>query len=258
MQKDILHSGYTPVLSREEEHVLAVKLYENHDLDAARELVLSQMRFVSFIAGKYNGYGLEHEDLVQEGTIGLMKAVKKFNPYREVRLSTFSVHWIRAEIHEFIFKNWKIVKLATTKAQRKLFFKLAKARSQEHNTLPYDEILAIAEDLSVRPEDVIEMEVRLGFNPVLLDADAEVPPEVPDLSNNPETNLVSVDLQAHQNEKMMHALSKLNPRQLDIIQSRFLLDKKKTLAELANKYGVSQEAIRLNEKKALDILRSSF
>jgi len=123
---DQLHSPkYPPRLTKDEEYDLAVELYENHDLDAARKLILSHMRFVDYIAGGYSGYGIDHDDLIQEGTVGLMKSIKKFNPYRNVRLSSFSVYWIRAEIHEFIFRNWKIVKVATTKAQRKLFFKMS-------------------------------------------------------------------------------------------------------------------------------------
>jgi RNA polymerase sigma-32 factor len=258
MNQPIIQPNYQPVLSKEEEHDLAMKLYENHDLDAARQLVLSQMRFVSFIAGKYNGYGLEHEDLVQEGTIGLMKAVKKFNPHKKVRLSTFAVHWVRAEIHEFIFKNWKIVKLATTKAQRKLFFKLSKARSQENLSLTEKEIISISEDLHVKPEEVIEMEYRLGFNPILIDADTDIPVEIADTSANPESKLISVDYHSHLNKKMIKALHKLSEKELDIIQSRFMSERKKTLAELAAKYFVSQEAIRQTEKKALGILRDNM
>ena len=258
MNETLFQPNYNPVLSKQEEHDLAMKLYENHDLDAARQLVLSQMRFVAFIAGKYNGYGLEHEDLVQEGTIGLMKAVKKFNPHKKVRLSTFAVHWVRAEIHEFIFKNWKIVKLATTKAQRKLFFKLSRARSNDRLSLTQKEIMAISDDLHVKPKDVIEMEFRLGFNPILIDADSEFPVEISDLSTNPESNLISVDYQSHLNVKMIEALHQLSDKELDIIQSRFMSEKKQTLAELASKYFVSQEAIRQTEKKALGILRDNM
>ena len=154
---------YPPILSAEEEHELAVSLFENHDLDAARKLVLSHIRFVAFIAHGYKGYGLEQADLIQEGTIGLMKAVKKFNPYKKVRLASFAVYWIRAEIHEFIFKNWKIVKVATTKAQRKLFFKLKQAKAQIYQSLTEEQANDIAEDLGVKTSDVLEMEADFSL-----------------------------------------------------------------------------------------------
>ena len=152
---------YPPILSPEQEHALAIELFDNGDLTAARKLVLAHMRFVAFIAHSYKGYGLEQADLIQEGMVGLMKAIKRFNPYKKVRLSSFAVYWIRAEIHEYIFKNWKIVKVATTKAQRKLFFKLRQAKSHIFQALTSDQAEQIASDLGVRAKDVIEMESRL-------------------------------------------------------------------------------------------------
>ena len=157
---------YPPILTPEEEYSLAIELYDNGDLSAARKLVLAHMRFVAFIAHGYKGYGLEQADLIQEGMIGLMKAVKRFDPYKKVRLSSFAVYWIRAEIHEYIFKNWKIVKIATTKAQRKLFFKLKQAKAHIYTSLTNDQAEEIANDLGVRKQDVIEMESRLQLNDV--------------------------------------------------------------------------------------------
>lgn len=243
-------SGYPPVIDREEEYNLAVDLYENHNLEAAKKLVLSQMRFVSYIAGEYRGYGLEHEDLVQEGTIGLMKSVKKYNPYKKVRLSTFAVYWIRAEIHEFIFKNWKIVKLATTKAQRKLFFKLNKARVNIDGQLSDKQIIAIAEDLNVSRGDVIEMEKRLTFSPIRVDNDYEITAESPQ-----DGGLIELDDFSRKNKLMHDALIKLDDVEISIIKARFLSEEKVSLKELAVINGVSIETIRNWEKKAVNKLR---
>ena len=164
--RDLEVQKYPPILSPEQEYELAIELYENGNLSAAKKLVLAHMRFVAFIAHGYKGYGLEQADLIQEGTIGLMKAVKRFNPHKKVRLSSFAVYWIRAEIHEYIFKNWKIVKVATTKAQRKLFFKLRQAKSHIYQSLTSDQAEEIATNLGVRKKDVIEMESRLQLSDV--------------------------------------------------------------------------------------------
>jgi len=252
---------YPPILTPEEEHNLAVKLYENHDLSAARELVLSHMRFVAFIAHGYKGYGLEQEDLIQEGTIGLMKAVKRFNPNKNVRLASFAVYWIRAEIHEFIFKNWKIVKVATTKAQRKLFFKLKKAKSHIYNSLNSDQADQIADDLGVRRKDVLEMESRLQFNDVTFensnDEDSNAPEQYLTNENvqTPEQLLLTDDSNKDQQQQLYKALSSLDARSLDILQSRYMQEEKTTLHTLADKYNVSAERIRQLEIKAMQKIK---
>lgn len=254
---------YPPILSAEEEHKLAISLYENHDVLAAQKLILSHMRFVSFIAHGYKGYGLEQKDLIQEGAIGLMKAVKKFNPHRKVRLASFAVYWIRAEIHEFIFKNWKIVKVATTKSQRKLFFKLKSAKRQIYNSLTQKEADIIAKDLGVKSKDVLEMESRLQFNDVGFNItsnpkeDGSSPEElVIDDKNNPELLTIDADSHKHQQRNLYNALSLLDERSLDILQSRYLKEEKQTLYNLAEKYGVSAERIRQLENKAMKKLKS--
>ena len=255
---------YPPILSAEEEHELAVSLFENHDLDAARKLVLSHIRFVAFIAHGYKGYGLEQADLIQEGTIGLMKAVKKFNPYKKVRLASFAVYWIRAEIHEFIFKNWKIVKVATTKAQRKLFFKLKQAKAQIYQSLTEEQAKDIANDLGVKTSDVLEMEVRLQFNDVGLIADEDENTNSPEYyltdpnTQTPEQILVSEDDQKHSQQKLYQALSTLDERSLEILQARYLKEEKVTLHNLADKYGVSAERVRQLENKAMQKLKEAL
>jgi len=255
---------YPPILSAEEEHELAVSLFENHDLDAARKLVLSHIRFVAFIAHGYKGYGLEQADLIQEGTIGLMKAVKKFNPYKKVRLASFAVYWIRAEIHEFIFKNWKIVKVATTKAQRKLFFKLKQAKAQIYQSLTEEQAKDIANDLGVKTSDVLEMEARLQFNDVGLIADEDENTNSPEYyltdpnTQTPEQILVSEDDQKHSQQKLYQALSTLDERSLEILQARYLKEEKVTLHNLADKYGVSAERIRQLENKAMQKLKEAL
>ena len=255
---------YPPILSAEEEHELAVSLFENHDLDAARKLVLSHIRFVAFIAHGYKGYGLEQADLIQEGTIGLMKAVKKFNPYKKVRLASFAVYWIRAEIHEFIFKNWKIVKVATTKAQRKLFFKLKQAKAQIYQSLTEEQAKDIANDLGVKTSDVLEMETRLQFNDVGLIADEDENTNSPEYyltdpnTQTPEQILVSEDDQKHSQQKLYQALSTLDERSLEILQARYLKEEKVTLHNLADKYGVSAERVRQLENKAMQKLKEAL
>jgi len=254
---------YPPILSPEQEYALAVELFDNGDLSAARKLVLAHMRFVAFIAHSYKGYGLEQADLIQEGTIGLMKAVKRFNPYKKVRLSSFAVYWIRAEIHEYIFKNWKIVKVATTKAQRKLFFKLKQAKSHIFQALTNDQAEQIAADLGVRAKDVIEMESRLQLNDIAFevndDEDSFTPEQyLADPGQSPEQLLLSDSSEQDQQQKLYQALSTLDERSIDILQSRYLKEEKATLHTLANKYGVSAERVRQLENRAIKKLKESL
>jgi len=258
--RDLEVQKYPPILTPEEEYNLAIELYENGSLSAAKKLVMSHMRFVAFIAHGYKGYGLEQADLIQEGTIGLMKAVKRFNPHKKVRLSSFAVYWIRAEIHEYIFKNWKIVKVATTKAQRKLFFKLKQAKSNIFQSLTNEQAKVIATDLGVKEKDVIEMESRLQLNDVAFevsDDENAYSPEhyVADPGKNPEQLVLSDKSQEDQHKKLYQALSSLDQRSIEILQSRYLKEKKETLHTLADKYGVSAERVRQLENKAIKQLK---
>ena len=260
VSRDLEVQKYPPILTPEEEYDLAVELYENGSLSAAKKLVMSHMRFVAFIAHGYKGYGLEQADLIQEGTIGLMKAVKRFNPHKKVRLSSFAVYWIRAEIHEYIFKNWKIVKVATTKAQRKLFFKLKKAKSNIFQSLTNEQAKVIADDLGVKEKDVIEMESRLQLNDVAFevndDEDAYTPEHyVADPGKNPEQLVLSDKSQEDQHKRLYQALSSLDQRSIEILQSRYLKEEKETLHTLADKYGVSAERVRQLENKAIKKLK---
>ena len=260
VSRDLEVQKYPPILTPEEEYDLAIELYENGSLSAAKKLVMSHMRFVAFIAHGYKGYGLEQADLIQEGTIGLMKAVKRFNPHKKVRLSSFAVYWIRAEIHEYIFKNWKIVKVATTKAQRKLFFKLKQAKSNIFQSLTNEQAKVIANDLGVKEKDVIEMESRLQLDDVAFevnDDDDTFTPEhyVADPGKNPEQLVLSDKSQEDQHKKLYQALSFLDQRSIEILQSRYLKEKKETLHTLADKYGVSAERVRQLENKAIKKLK---
>ena len=260
VSRDLEVQKYPPILTPEEEYDLAIELYENGSLSAAKKLVMSHMRFVAFIAHGYKGYGLEQADLIQEGTIGLMKAVKRFNPHKKVRLSSFAVYWIRAEIHEYIFKNWKIVKVATTKAQRKLFFKLKKAKSNIFKSLTNEQAKVIADDLGVKEKDVIEMESRLQLNDVAFevndDEDAYTPEHyVADPGKNPEQLVLSDKSQEDQHKRLYQALSSLDQRSIEILQSRYLKEEKETLHTLADKYGVSAERVRQLENKAIKKLK---
>ena len=258
--RDLEVQKYPPILTPEQEYDLAIELYENGSLSAAKKLVLAHMRFVAFIAHGYKGYGLENADLIQEGTIGLMKAVKRFNPHKKVRLSSFAVYWIRAEIHEYIFKNWKIVKVATTKAQRKLFFKLRKAKSNIFQSLTSEQAQVIANDLGVRKKDVIEMESRLELSDVAFevhdDDDSYMPEQyISDPGATPEQLALNDNHQEDQHNKLYQALSSLDERSIDILQSRYLKDEKSTLHTLADKYGVSAERVRQLENKAIKKLK---
>ncbi len=255
-----------PMLSAEEEHDLAVRLRENQDLEAARSLVMSHLRFVVRIARGYNGYGLPQHDLIQEGTVGLMKAVRRFDPEMGVRLVSFAVHWIKAEIHEYILRNWRIVKVATTKAQRKLFFNLRSAKKRL-GWFSQQEVNAVAEDLGVKAETVLEMESRLANYDVAFDgaddADGDVPSVapaayLPDLRHEPSALLERADTETAQRDELYGALDALDARSRDILQRRWLNEGKETLHELADEYGVSAERIRQIEAAALKKLRQSL
>ena len=252
-----------PVLTVEREQELARRLADDGDLDAARELVLSHLRFVVHIAKSYNGYGLGLGDLIQEGNVGLMKAVKRFDPERGVRLVSFAVHWIKSEIHEFILRNWRIVKVATTKAQRKLFFNLRGAKKRLA-WLTRDEVSAIADDLGVPEKEVQQMESRLssydvGFDaPTDSDEDSIQAPAqyLEDHSADPASVVEGQDWSSTQVDQLREALETLDERSRDILQQRWLGDEgKSTLHELADQYGVSAERIRQLEKAALKKLK---
>jgi len=254
------------ILSQEEETQLAEDLYYNGNLDAARQLVMAHLRFVVHIARSYNGYGLPLGDLVQEGNVGLMKAVKRFNPEKGVRLVSFAVHWIKAEIHEFILRNWRIVKIATTKAQRKLFFNLRSAKKRL-GWMNKDEVDAVAKDLGVTSKDVMEMEMRMSnydasFDGVVNDDDDEntfAPiAYLEDKSTGPEEQLEFAQVDDQNQEKLQHAIAALDDRSRDIIARRWLTDDKATLHELAAEYDVSAERIRQIENTAMNKLRASF
>jgi RNA polymerase sigma-32 factor len=254
-----------PVLSAEEEYRLAVRLREQNDLDAARQLVMSHLRFVAHIARGYSGYGLPQADLIQEGNVGLMKAVKRFDPEMNVRLVSFAVHWIRAEIHEFILRNWRIVKVATTKAQRKLFFNLRSSKKRL-GWFNQEEVNTVARDLGVRPEDVREMEARMSgydasFDPFTDHEDEEERPFAPaaylqDLSMDPTTTLEQDDWESHNSERLHDAMDTLDERSRDILRKRWLAEEKVTLQDLADHYQVSAERIRQLESSAIKKLQS--
>lgn len=253
-----------PVLSVEEEQELATRLRNNEDLSAARRLVMSHLRFVVHIARSYSGYGLPQSDLIQEGNVGLMKAVKRFDPTQGVRLVSFAVHWIKAEIHEYVLRNWRIVKVATTKAQRKLFFNLrsAKKRLAWLNT---DEVDAIAKDLDVKPHVVREMEGRLSSTDAGFDASANDDDEqayqapanyLEDDRYDPAARIEENDYEEDSSRRLANALAQLDDRSRNILQQRWLAEHKSTLHELADEYGVSAERIRQLEKSAMKKLRA--
>jgi len=254
-----------PMLSAEEERELGRRLQRSNDLDAARRLILAHLRFVVRIARGYTGYGLALPDLIQEGNVGLMKAVKRFDPLQGVRLAAFAVHWIRAEIYEFVLRNWRIVKVATTKAQRKLFFNLHKAK-KHLGWLSGEEAAGVAEDLGVTSEDVLEMEQRLAGQDLLFDVhagdeDDERPAPVhylQDLRDEPATRLEAEDWEDKSSRALYEALDGLDPRARDIVQRRWLAEEKATLHELAAEYGVSAERIRQLENAAFRKLRQAL
>ena len=253
-----------PTLTKEEERELAVRFKEHNDLNAAKQLVLSQLRFVVHIARTYNGYGLPLADIIQEGNVGLMKAVKKFDPEKGVRLVTYAVHWIRAEIHEFVFDNWKIVKVATTKAQRKLFFKL-RSNKKKIGWLTNNEKTLIAEDLGVRTKDIETMEERLSSKDMVFDK-----PEKEDNINvspvgflpspNSDPSVIAEEDNWLENNLglLAEALEKIDTRSREILQSRWLNEEKTTLKDLAKQFDVSLERIRQIEEQAILDLREQL
>ncbi|RNF84524.1 RNA polymerase sigma factor RpoH [Montanilutibacter psychrotolerans] len=256
-----------PVLTAEDEQALARRFLQESDLDAARELVHSHLRFVVHVARGYSGYGLQIGDLIQEGNIGLMKAVKRFDPEQGVRLVSFAVHWIRAEMHEFILKNWRIVKVATTKAQRKLFFNLRKSKKRL-GWMNAEEVSAVARDLNVSEREVLEMESRLsgrdiGFDaPTNEDEDNAPPSPAAYLRAHEEDPSQMYEREDEEDSKLAllrEGLSGLDQRSRDIVQRRWLdADSKVTLQELADEYGVSAERIRQVEANALKKMRALF
>ncbi len=255
-----------PLLSAEEERELAERYRRDNDLDAAWQLVLSHLRFVVRIARGYSGYGLAEADLIQEGNIGLMKAVKRFDPSVGVRLVSFAVHWIRAEIHEFILRNWRIVKVATTKAQRKLFFNLRSAKKRL-GWMNKEEVDAVAEDLGVKSATVMEMEQRLNahdasFDPqVSQDGDSDyLAPAgyLEDLRFEPGQQAEDEDWESHSGDRLEQAMGRLDERSRIIIESRWLTEDKSTLQELADRFGVSAERIRQLEKNAMKKLKTAM
>lgn len=255
-----------PVLTADEERSLAERLHYDQDLDAARQLVLAHLRFVVHIAKSYSGYGLPQADLIQEGNIGLMKAVKRFDPTMGVRLVSFAVHWIKAEIHEYVIKNWRIVKIATTKAQRKLFFNL-RSMKKGSASLTQAEAQAIADELNVSKVDVLEMEGRLlnydtpiDGNP---DDDEERVAQAPihylaDHRYDPAQQVEDDDTEHSNSDRLMLAISSLDARSQAILAKRWLSENKSTLHELADEFGVSAERIRQLEKNAMDKVRAAL
>jgi RNA polymerase sigma-32 factor len=255
-----------PLLTPEQERELGESLYYQQDLEAARQMVLAHLRFVVHIARSYSGYGLPQADLIQEGNVGLMKAVKRFNPEMGVRLVSFAVHWIKAEIHEFILRNWRIVKVATTKAQRKLFFNL-RGQKKRLAWLNNDEVHAVAASLGVEPREVREMESRLSGHDMAFDPAADEDDEsaykspahyLEDHRYDPAVQLEACDWSDTASTNLHEALAGLDERSRDILQQRWLNEDKATLHELAAKYSVSAERIRQLEKNAMGKLKGSL
>ena len=255
-----------PILSFEQEQAYARELQETGDINAAQQLVLPHLRFVIKVANNYSGYGLAIADLIQEGNIGLMKAVKRFDPDVGVRLVSFAVHWIKAEMHEYILKNWRIVKIATTKAQRKLFFKL-RSQKKRLGWFKHEEVLDVAETLGVTPENVLEMENRLNNHDMPFDMSADDDDDsayqapaftLANDSPSPELLLEHKDSQQQTQETLMHALNDLDDRSRQIVSRRWLTDNKSTLHELADEFGVSAERIRQIEKNAFNKIKTQF
>ena len=257
--------GAFPVLSKEYEQSLANRFRSQEDLDAARELVMAHLRFVVHIAKGYTGYGLPLGDLIQEGNVGLMKAVKRFDPDYGVRLVSFAVHWIRAEIHEFVLRNWRIVKVATTKAQRKLFFNLRKSK-KSLSWLSQAETEAVAKDLGVSAKEVTEMERRLSARDAIFDPSPDTDDEraftpaayLPSPDADPATQVEQADWRNDATERMSRAITTLDDRSRHIIESRWLTEDKRTLHDLADEYGVSAERIRQIEANAIKKIRNAM
>lgn len=266
----IHYANTIPLLTLEEEQLFAKQLHDDGDISAAKKLILPHLRYVIKIAKGYMGYGLALSDLIQEGNIGLMKAVKRFNPDLGVRLVSFAVHWIKAEIHEFILKNWSIVKIATTKAQRKLFFNLRKMKKRL-GWFSKQEVQEVANDLGVKPETVLQMEARLNnmdtaFDTAATDngdsdygsADFTPSQYIEDDRFSPEKLLITEDSGSYQKEALYKALASLDERSQTILTSRWLADEKETLHDLANKFNVSAERIRQIEKVAFNKIKSAI
>lgn len=254
------------VLTAEQERELADRYFHEQDLEAARQLVLAHLRFVVHLARSYSGYGLSQSDLIQEGNIGLMKAVKRFNPDMGVRLVSFAVHWIKAEIHEFILRNWRIVKIATTKAQRKLFFNLRSSK-KSLGWLNNDEAQAMADDLGVDTVVVRQMEGRMASYDMAFDADADADDEeaymapayfLEDNNSDMARNIEETEWEESQTQSLHLAMSQLDERSRDIISSRWLADEKATLHDLAAKYNVSAERIRQLEQNAMNKVKGAI
>jgi RNA polymerase sigma-32 factor len=264
-----VQSAYNiPMLTAEKEHELATRLYEENDLQAAQELIMSHLRFVIHVAKGYAGYGLPQADLVQEGNVGLMKAVKRFNPEVGVRLVSFAVHWIKAEIHEFVLRNWRIVKVATTKAQRKLFFNLRKNKKRL-GWFSNDEVTNVAETLGVSEKDVLEMESRMSNQDQAFELTSDDDDNASGGSFSPaqyledkqsdlSTQVEDDNWEQHSNNRLASAMVNLDERSQDIIRTRWLSDTKSTLQELASKYEISAERVRQLEKNALTKLKSTM
>ena len=253
-----------PLLSLEEEQALATQFQNDGDIDAARRLVMSHLRFVVRVARGYSGYGLAQGDLIQEGNIGLMKAVKRFDPTVGVRLVSFAVHWVRAEMHEFILRNWRIVKVATTKSQRKLFFNLRSSKKRL-GWMNNEEVNAIAKDLNVPAKDVLLMEERLSAHDTAFDANpaddedfATPAAYFADTRFEPSEQLEALESEQQNKEELFAALAELDHRSRDIVTRRWLSEPKETLQALANEYSVSAERIRQIEKNAFKALRGSI
>jgi RNA polymerase sigma-32 factor len=254
-----------PLLTAEQEVEFGRRLRDHNDLDAARQLVLSHLRLVVAVSRKYVGYGLPQADLIQEGNIGLMKAVRRFDPERGVRLVSFALHWIRAEIHEHILRNWRLVKVATTKAQRKLFFNLRSLKAGPGALTP-KEASSIAKDLGVKSEEVFEMETRLSGQDIALDPQPGEEGEVltpigylTDAEAEPAQIFERAETSRNRSDGLRHALARLDPRSREVIEARWLReDDKATLQDLADRYGVSAERIRQIESKALKIMRGQM
>jgi len=262
-----MQSAYSiPMLTAERERDLATRLFNESDLQAAQELIMSHLRFVIHVAKGYAGYGLPQADLVQEGNVGLMKAVKRFNPEVGVRLVSFAVHWIKAEIHEYVLRNWRIVKVATTKAQRKLFFNLRKNKKRL-GWFSNDEVNTVAETLGVSRKDVLEMETRMSSQDQAFELSSDdddsaasagsfSPAQyLEDKESDLATLVENKNYEDHANKKLANALVGLDERSQDIIKTRWLTDEKSTLQELANKYQISAERVRQLEKNALNKLK---
>ena len=255
-----------PILTREQEQELTFKLYDEDDLDAARQLVIHHLRFVVHIARSYQGYGLPLADIIQEGNVGLMKAVDKFDPNKGVKVVSFAVHWIKAEINEYILRNWRLVKIATTKAQRKLFFNL-RSKKKSLGWLTKDEAEKIANDLNVEVKDVLHMENRLSSTDAAFDSPTSTNDDeemmspaqyLEDKRYDPEMMVANEEVEKVNNANLMEALKLLDDRSKDILLRRYLADQKATLHELADEYGVSAERIRQIETGALKKLKASM